>query len=116
MGPAYSVKKRVKHALLAGVEARGDNGKWQPNFSHILGNASAGALSTAYHPASNSAGSLALDNALIGLIGGSVQGLVREFVTSRITHKVPSYAKGKPAEAPAPAAPLAPSAAAPAKP
>ena len=97
MGKSYSTPKRIKHAVLFGVVARGDNGKWQPNYSHIMGNAAAGALSTVYHPASNSAGSLALDNALIGVAGGAVQGLVREFVTSRVTHKVPSYATGKPA-------------------
>lgn len=95
MGPGQPTKKRVLHALAAGVTARGDNGRLQPNYSHILGNASAGALSTVYHPASNSAGSLALDNALIGIAGGSAIGLVREFVLKPFTHKVPPYANGK---------------------
>ena len=99
MGPEHSTKQRFKHAILAGLIARGDNGKWQPNYSHIAGNASAGAISTLYHPDNYSAGGLALRNGLIGIAGGGIQGLVREFVTSRITHKVPSYAKGKPAPA-----------------
>jgi hypothetical protein len=104
MGPASPTRARLKHALLAGLVARGDNGRWQPNYSHIAGNASAGALSSVYHPASNSAGSLALDNALIGIGGGAVQGLIREFLWSHFTSKVPSYAKGKPQ----PAAPSTP--------
>jgi hypothetical protein len=97
MGPASSNARRFKHAILAGVIAKGDNGHWQPNYSHILGNASAGAISTLYHPDSNSAQSLAADNALIGIAGGAFQGLLREFLWSHFTSKVPSYAKGKPA-------------------
>jgi len=97
MGPASSTKARLKHALLAGLIARGDNGHWQPNYSHIAGNASAGALSTLYHPDANGAGELARDNAIIGIAGGAFQGLLREFLWSRFTSKVPSYAKGKPA-------------------
>ncbi len=98
MGPAQPKKKRLLHALSAGIIARGDNGRPQPNYSHIAGNAAAGALSTVYHPADHSAGSLALDNALIGIAGGAVQGLVREFVLKPFTHKVPPYANGKTAE------------------
>ena len=106
MGPDHPFKQRFKHAIFAGLIARGDNGKWQPNYSHVAGNASAGALSTLYHPDNYSAGGLALRNGLIGIAGGGIQGLVREFVTSRITHKVPAYAKGKPTETPAtPSAP-----------
>ena len=97
MGPASPTKARLKHALLAGLVARGDNGRWQPNYSHIAGNAAAGAISSAYHPDSNSAGSLALDNALIGIGGGAFQGIIREFLWSHFTSKVPSYAQGKPA-------------------
>jgi Carboxypeptidase regulatory-like domain len=95
MGPASPTRARLKHALLAGLVARGDNGRWQPNYSHIAGNAAAGALSSVYHPASNSAGSLAAANALIGIGGGAFQGLIREFLWDHFTSKVPSYAKGK---------------------
>jgi hypothetical protein len=95
MGPASPTRARLKHALLAGLVARGDNGRWQPDYSHIAGNAAAGALSSVYHPASDSAGSLALDNALIGIGGGAFQGLIREFLWDHFTSKVPSYAKGK---------------------
>jgi len=103
MGPANSMPKRIKHALLAGLIARGDNGKWQPNYSHVLGNASAGAISTLYHPDTNGAGDLAFRNALIGIAGGGFQALIREFVWPHITTKVPKYAKGKTAPTGSPA-------------
>jgi hypothetical protein len=99
MGPANSTPKRIKHALLAGLIARGDNGKWQPNYSHVLGNASAGAISTLYHPDTNGPGDLAFRNALIGIAGGGFQALIREFVWPHITTRVPKYAKGKPSAA-----------------
>ena len=100
MGPAQPTSARFWHAVSAGVIARGDNGHLQPNYSHILGNAAAGALSTVYHPAGTSAGDLAARNALFGVAGGALQGLFREFVLSRFTHNVPGYAKGKPADDP----------------
>jgi hypothetical protein len=105
MGPSHPLKQRVWHAISAGIIVRGDNGHLQPNYSHIAGNASAGALSSVYHPASNSAQSLALDNALIGIGGTAVQGLIREFLWSHFTTHVPAYAKGKPPAPPATAAP-----------
>ncbi len=105
MGPAQPTSSRFWHAISSGVVARGDNGRPQPNYSHILGNASAGALSTVYHPAGTSAGSLAARNAIFGVAGGALQGLVREFLFNHFTHNVPGYAKGKPADEPKSAAP-----------
>jgi len=102
MGPGSSTRARLKHALLAGLVARGDNDHWQPNYSHILGNAAAGAISTVYHPDRNSAASLARNNALIGIAGGAFQGLLREFLWSHFTSRVPSYAKGKVTSPPQP--------------
>jgi hypothetical protein len=100
MGTAQPTSARIRHAISSGVIARGDNGHLQPNYSHILGNAAAGALSTVYHPAGTSAGSLAARNAIFGVAGGAIQGLFREFVLNRFTHNVPGYAKGKPADEP----------------
>ena len=100
MGPANPTKTRLLHALSAGVVVRGDNGHLQPNYSHILGNASAGAISTVYHPAGTGAGKLALTNALIGIGGTAVQCVLREFVFNHVTKGVAPYAKGKPADIP----------------
>ena len=48
-----------------------------------------------WHPAADSAGKLALDNALIGMAGNAGVEPVREFLLRRFTAKVPQYAKGK---------------------
>lgn len=99
-GPANSVGRRVFHAIRQGVVNRGDNGHLQFNISRLLGNASAGAISSLYHPSANGPGQLALTNALVGIGGAAVNSLLREFVFSHVTTRVPSYAKGKPANLP----------------
>ena len=95
MGPPNKTSTRFWHAALSGIITRGDNGRMQPNYSHMLGSASAGAVSSVYHPASDSAGYLAALNFGIGLGSKGVQGLIREFILPRFTTHVPAYAKGK---------------------
>jgi hypothetical protein len=102
MGPSQPVTSRLWHAISAGIIARGDNGRLQPAYAHVLGNGAAGALSTVYHPPGNSAGYLAGRNMLVGIGGNAVEGLFREFILNHFTHNVPGYAKGKPADDPGP--------------
>lgn len=84
---------RARHAILSSVLAKHDNnGRWEPNYSHILGNAAAGAISTLYHPDSNGTGELAARNALIGVAGGAAVNLVREFLLKPFTHGLPPTA------------------------
>jgi hypothetical protein len=104
LGPANKTSTRFWHAALAGVITRGDNGRREPNYSHMLGSASAGAVSSVYHPASDSAGYLAALNFGVGIGSKGVQCLIREFVLPHFTTHVPAYAKGR-TPAPAPATP-----------
>jgi hypothetical protein len=105
MGPPNKTSTRFWHAALSGIITRGDNGRMQPNYSHMLGSASAGAVSSVYHPASDSAGYLAALNFGVGIGSKGVQCLIREFILPRFTTHVPAYAKGK---TPAPASGAAP--------
>ena len=86
-----TIHQRARHAILSAVLARGDNGRTEPNYSHILGNAATGAISTLYHPAADSAGKLALDNGLIGIVGSAAVNLTREFLLKPFTKGVPVY-------------------------
>jgi hypothetical protein len=106
MGPPNKTSTRFWHAALSGIITRGDNGRMEPNYSHMLGSASAGAVSSVYHPASDSAGYLAALNFGVGIGSKGVQCLIREFILPRFTTHVPAYAKGKtsaPASGAAPA-------------
>ncbi len=95
LGPTNKTSTRIWHAVSSGVITRGDNGRKQPNYSYVLGTAGAGALSSVYHPASDSAGYLAGLNVGVGIGGKAVQALIREFVWPHFTTHVPDYAKGK---------------------
>lgn len=82
-----TVKERALYAITSSVIVRGNNGRNQPNYSHVLGNAAAGALSAVYHP-NESPGKLALNNALIGIGGQAAINLCREFLLKPFTHGI----------------------------
>ena len=90
-----SIKSRAWHAISSAFICRGDNGNLQFNFSHILGNFAAGAISNVYRPADDRGVVLAVDNALLHTAANAAGNLAREFALREITTKVPSYAKGK---------------------
>jgi hypothetical protein len=102
LGPTNKTSTRIWHAVSSGIITRGDNGRKQPNYSYVLGTASAGALSSVYHPASDSAGYLAGLNVGVGIGSKAVQALIREFVWPHFTTHVPAYANGKTAPPAAP--------------
>lgn len=90
LGPDYSKKQRLAHALLNSVEARNDRTKkWEVNYSGILGSAAAGALSYAYDPASDRTTGLLLQNIFVRLGESSVAGMLQEFVLRKFTSHVP---------------------------
>ncbi len=84
-----SIKSRAFYAVAAAVIAKGDNGHWQPNYSRVLGNFSAAAISNLYYPAADRGGSLVLLNGLAATGGDAFANLIREFVLKRFTSHVP---------------------------
>jgi len=46
-----SIPSRIGYALFAIVRTKGDNGKWEPNYSGFIGGLAAGAISNSYLPA-----------------------------------------------------------------
>src|SRR5262249_50519532 len=91
-----SIKSRALYAISAAVIARGDNGRWEPNYSRVLGHFSAAAISNLYYPASDRGASLVLFNGLAGIGENAVSNLIREFVLKRFTSHVPKGANGQP--------------------
>ena len=85
-----SRKSRFLYALANAVICKGDNGRWQPNYSNMLGSLAAGGLSNLYYPASNRGVALTFENALIGIGGTGVGAVIEEFFLHRITSHTPS--------------------------
>ncbi len=48
-----NVPGRITYALLSTFRCKGDNGRWQPNVSNLLGNFAAGGISNLYYPSSD---------------------------------------------------------------
>jgi Carboxypeptidase regulatory-like domain len=91
-----SVRSRAGYAIAMVVVCKGDNGKWQPNYSNVLGNLATGGISNIYYPASNRNGAgLTIDNALIGTAAGAAGNLIQEFVIRRMTPHIPDYGPSK---------------------
>ncbi|WP_213804302.1 carboxypeptidase-like regulatory domain-containing protein [Granulicella sp. dw_53] len=95
-----TVPSRAFYAIRSAFICRGNNGRWQPNYSHVLGNFAAGGISNLYRPDEDRGARLAIDNALLHTAGNAVANLVREFVLRGVTSKVPDYANGKDEAAP----------------
>ncbi len=81
-----SIRSRALYAIATVVICKGDNGKWQPNYSNVLGNFAAAGISNAYYPASDRHGAgVTLGNALIGTASGAFSSLMQEFVLKKFT-------------------------------
>lgn len=91
-----SIGSRTLYAVSAAVVARGDDGRWKPNYSRVLGNFSAAAISNLYYPASDRGASLVVYNGLAGIGADAAANLIREFLLKRITSHVPKGANGQP--------------------
>jgi Carboxypeptidase regulatory-like domain len=74
-------KSRMLYALGNAVVCKGDNGRWQPNYSAVLGSLAAGGLSNLYYPKEDRNGAwLTFQNALIGVGASAAANLIEEFV------------------------------------
>ena len=91
-----SIRSRALYAISAAVMTRDDKGRWRPNYSNVLGNFSAGAISNLYYLSSDRGASLVFLNGLADTGGDAAANLVREFVLKRFTSHVPAGANGQP--------------------
>jgi Carboxypeptidase regulatory-like domain len=85
-----SRRSRFFYALANSVICKGDNGRWQPNYSNVFGNLAAGAISNLYYPEQSRTGvGLTFKNGLIGVGASAVANLLQEFVIPRFTPNRP---------------------------
>jgi hypothetical protein len=79
-----SRRSRILYALANSVICKGDNGRWQPAYSNIVGNLAAGGISNLYYPANDRNGArLTFENGLIGIGTTGAANLFEEFVVRR---------------------------------
>lgn len=87
-----SIASRAMYAIANSVICKGDNGRWQPNYSALLGGIAAGGISNLYYPATRRSGvQVTFSNALIGTAEGAMQNLAQEFIVRRLTPRLPKF-------------------------
>jgi hypothetical protein len=92
-----SKPSRFFYAIANSFICKGDNGRWQANYSNILGNLAAGGISNLYYPEQDRSGAdLTFENGAIGIGATAVANLLQEFVIRKLTPKLPGHDKAKP--------------------
>ena len=93
---AGSVRSRILYSIDTVFICKGDNGRWQPNYSYVLGGFAAASVSNLYYPAANRGGGLVVTNGLLNLVSGAVSSLLEEFVFQKATTQAKHHAPSTP--------------------
>ena len=92
-----STRSRFLYAIANSVICKGDNGRWQANYSNVLGSLAAGGISNLYYPAQDRNGAaLTFENAAIEIGASAAANLLQEFVIRKLTSNVRSHDPAKP--------------------
>jgi Carboxypeptidase regulatory-like domain len=78
-------KSRALHALSTPFICKGDNGRWQPNYSGLGGYLASGAIANTYYPPSNRGPGLVFSTTSIDIAADMANGLLQEFVLRKLT-------------------------------
>jgi hypothetical protein len=81
-----STRSRLLYALASPLICKGDNMRWQPNYSNVAGSFASAGISYLYYPQSDRNGAgLVVQNSLIRLGEIAFEGVLQEFVIRRLT-------------------------------
>lgn len=86
-----STRSRLLYAIANAVICKGDNKKWQFNYSYILGDLAASGISNSYYPQKDRGAGLTFENAAIGIGGTAVADILQEFVVRKLTPNLPKF-------------------------
>jgi len=81
-----SKRSRILYAISNSVICKGDHGRWQPNYSNVLGSFAAAGIANLYYPAPDRRGAASMvSTALIRLGETSLAAILQEFVFPRFS-------------------------------
>jgi hypothetical protein len=90
-----TTRHRLLYAMATSFICKHDNtGKWEPNYSNVLGNIASGALSNLYYPSTDSGFGQTISNGMIVTGEGTVGALLQEFwpdISRKFLHKDPTH-------------------------
>jgi len=92
-----STRSRILYALASPVICKGDNGRWQANYSYVLGSFAAAGIANLYYPPSDRNGAGLVVGAALSRLGESaVAAVFQEFIVRKLTRNVPARARAQP--------------------
>jgi hypothetical protein len=80
-----AARSRLRHALASPFVCKGDNGRWQPNYSSVGGDLASSALLNTYYPQSNRGAGMFASDFLITTAEREFSAVVQEFVLRKLT-------------------------------
>ncbi len=86
-----STRDRLFYAISMAVICKGDNKRWQANYSGILGNFASAGISNLYYPAKDTGVGLTFENALISTGAAAAGNVLEEFVVRKFTPNAPKH-------------------------
>jgi hypothetical protein len=78
---------RIRHAIFSPFVAKGDNGRWQPNYSSVGGDLASAALSNLYYPRAVRGVGLVFGNFAIGTAERIGSDIAQEFFFGRLAKR-----------------------------
>ncbi len=90
-----AISHRLFYAVATSFICKHDNtGKWEPNYSNVLGNIASGGISNLYYPSSNSGFGQTISNGMIVTAEGTIGSVFQEFwpdVSRHFLHRDPTH-------------------------
>lgn len=90
-----STRVRVLYAIANAVICKGDNKKWQFNYSYVIGSLASSGIANSYYPPKDRGVGLTFENSAIGFGGTAVANILQEFVVRKLTPNLPGGKSGK---------------------
>jgi hypothetical protein len=78
-------RSRFFYAVANSVIRKSDAGRWQPDYSGILGSLASGGISNLYYPAKSRGAGLTFENAATGIAWGALGNVFQEFFFRQLT-------------------------------
>jgi hypothetical protein len=84
-----TTRSRLMYAIANAVICKGDNKKWQFNYSYIMGSLAASGIANTYYPPKDRGVGLTFENSGIGIASTAAANILQEFVIRKLTPNLP---------------------------
>ncbi len=86
-----TVRSRLLYAIANAVICKGDNKKWQFNYSYIIGSLAASGIAQSYSPPQDRGAGLTFENSAIGIGGTAAANVLQEFLVRKLTPNLQKF-------------------------